>query len=42
MRLVDLTSKLSAKLAVDAVQIFWHQARIPIPEMSRQAGTSRK
>lgn len=32
MRFVNLSAKQSAKLAIDAVQIFWHQARIPIRE----------
>lgn len=32
MRFVDLTAKQSAKLTIDAVKIFWHQARIPIRE----------
>lgn len=32
MRFVNLLAKISAKLAIDAVQIFWHQARIPIRE----------
>lgn len=32
MRFVNLIAKLSAKLTIDGVQIFWHQARIPIRE----------
>lgn len=32
MRFVNLSAKQSAKLAIDAVQIFWHQTRIPIRE----------
>lgn len=32
MRFVRLTAKESVKLAINAVQIFWHQARLPIRE----------
>lgn len=32
IRFVKLTAKLSAKLAIDAVKIFWQQARIPFRE----------
>lgn len=32
MRFVKLNARQSAKLAIDAAEIFWHQARIPVRE----------